>query len=164
MPTPFTHPEIQGWAEDADPSVRPAVPRERLPQRLDVPWSEPEAQLVDIPVLVSSERTRVSKIFGTSAPPSGVSGLVRKLAFTYSEGDVRHWLLLLVADRINVVEGLVDDVVHLHPPNIFKEMGWKAEFKHRPLVAVAKSAGVAAAVGGALYLLFRPRRRSLFGR
>ncbi len=162
MPTSYSHPEIRGWAEDSDPKARPAVPKERQPQRLDVPPGNLEQQLIDIPVLVSIERPAMTRIFGTSTPPSGLSGMVRKLAFVYSEGDLRHWLLLLVADRVNVVEGVIDDVVHLRPPNVFKEMGWRAEFKFRPVRAVAKTIGVAAALGGALALLLRPRRRSLF--
>jgi hypothetical protein len=33
---------IQGWGADLDPANRPAVPMERTPPRLDVPWDAPE--------------------------------------------------------------------------------------------------------------------------
>jgi hypothetical protein len=39
-----------------------------------------------------------------------VSGWIRRRAFRRSESDMRHWMLLLLADRVNVVEGLADDV------------------------------------------------------
>jgi hypothetical protein len=42
-------------------------------------------------------------------PPSGLSGWIRRRAFRRSESDLRHWMLLLMADRVNVVEGLLDD-------------------------------------------------------
>jgi hypothetical protein len=32
------------------------------------------------------------------------------MAFRFSESDLRHWLLLLLADRVNVVEGVAAEV------------------------------------------------------
>ena len=104
------HSHIQGWGADLDRANRPAVPMERTPPRLDVPWDTPEQQSRDIEVLHSIERPGISKVFGTSVPPSGVSGMMRRCAFRRSENDLRHWLMLMAADRVNVVEGVVDDV------------------------------------------------------
>ena len=56
--------------------------------------------------------------------------MIRDVAFRFSENDIRHWLLLLLADRVNVVEGILDDLAHGHVPNFFGEMGGPAEWKH----------------------------------
>lgn len=36
--------------------------------------------------------------------------MFRRAAFRYSENDLRHWLMLMGADRVNVVEGMAGDV------------------------------------------------------
>jgi hypothetical protein len=69
-------------------------------------------------------------VFGTSTPPAGLSGMLRRFAFKYSESTYAHWLPLMMADRIGVVEGVIDDLRHGHIPNIPQELGWKAEWKH----------------------------------
>ena len=56
--------------------------------------------------------------------------MLRRIAFNYSESSYGHWLPLMLADRVNVGEGILDDLKHGHVPNIFEEMGWKAEWKH----------------------------------
>lgn len=110
MATSNDHSHIQGWGVDLDHANRPAVPMERNPPRLDVPWDEPEQQPRDVEVLCSIERPGISPVFGTSLPPSGLSGAIRRQAFKRSENDVRHWFMLMTADRVNVVEGVLDDV------------------------------------------------------
>ena len=101
---------IEGWGADLDPRDRPAHPKERTPPRLDnVPWDEPEQQARSVEVFVSTERPGITPVFGTSVPPAGLSGALRRRAFRRSENDIRHWLMLLLADRVNVVEGLVED-------------------------------------------------------
>ena len=101
---------IPGWGADLDRSQRPAVPKERTPPRLDVPWDTPAQQASGIRVLHSIEREGITPVFGTSVPPSGLSGLLRKRAFRRSENDVRHWTMLLLADRVNAVEGVFSDM------------------------------------------------------
>jgi hypothetical protein len=84
---------------------------ERTPPRLEgVHWDRPEQQPRTVEVLHSIERPGITPVFGTSVPPSALSGWIRRLAFRRSESDMRHWMLLLLADRVNVVEGLADDV------------------------------------------------------
>src|SRR4028118_52662 len=47
----------------------------------------------------------------TGAPPrGGWGGGVRRTAFRYSGSDWAQWLMLLGADRVNVVEGLLADL------------------------------------------------------
>lgn len=148
-----------GWGADLALEDRPAVPKERMPARLEgVHWDVPEQQTQHVEVLCSVERPGITPIFGSSLPPSGASGRVRSYAFTFSENDVRHWLLLLAADRINVGEGLMSDVMSGHIPNVFAEMGGKAEFRHNPRGA-ARKVGVLVGVLALAYAWRRRRRR-----
>lgn len=147
---------IQGWGADLDPKDRPAYPKERTPPRLDnVHWEIPEQQPVDIKVHHSIERPDITPVFGTSAPPTGLSGKIRDVAFTLSENDIRHWLLLMFADRVNVVEGIGEDLRNHHIPNIFAEMGIRAELKYNPVGFAAK----VLVVGGILGLVYSMRRQ-----
>jgi hypothetical protein len=66
--------------------------------------------------------------------------MIRRFAFKYGEGSFGHWIPLLIADRVNVVEGVVEDLSRGHIPNIFAEKGWKAEWKHNPAGLVKKVA------------------------
>lgn len=151
---------IQGWGADLDPANRPAVPMERTPPRLpNVHWQEPEQQHSHVKVYHSVERPGITPVYGTTVPPSGLSGRMRDLAFRYSENDMRHWLILLLADRVNVGEGLLQDLAHGHVPNIFREMGGPAEFRYNKAGFAKKAVGTAAVVGLA-YLYLRNRRGS----
>lgn len=160
MATAQDHSQIQGWGADLDPANRPAVPMEHIPPRLEVPWDKPSPQPQNIEVLMSIEHNEMPPIFGTSVPPSGLSGVIRRAAFKLSENDVRHWLMLLFADRINVVEGLLDDLRQGYVPNIFAEMGWKAKFKHDRASFFKKMALMTAVAGVGVYLIARKRSDS----
>lgn len=144
MSVPHDPTRIQGWGADRDPAQRPAVPMERTPPRLDgLHWDEPEPQPATVEVLHSIERPGLTPVFGTSVPPSGLSGIIRRRAFRHSENNLRHWLMLLAADRINVVEGLVDDV---------RQSRWGRRMTHPAVLG-----GIA--VLGAAWLLHRRRSR-----
>jgi len=104
-------PDIPGWGVDLDPADRPAYPKERMPPRLEgVHWDQPEQQRCDVEVFHSTERPGITPVFGTSVPPSGLSGMIRRRAFRRSENDVLHWMTLMLADRVNVVEGVFQDL------------------------------------------------------
>jgi hypothetical protein len=104
---------IPGWGADLDRANRPAVPMERRPPRLEgVHWNEPPRQQANVEILKSTEHLRMPPVFGTSVPPRGISGWIRRRAFRHSENDLRHWLMLLFADRVDTVEGLFSDVRH----------------------------------------------------
>ncbi len=101
---------IPGWGADLDRANRPAVPMERKPPRLDgVYWTEPPRQQSSVEILRSTEHLQMPPVFGTSVPPRGLSGWVRRRAFRRSENDLRHWLMLLFADRVDVVENMFSD-------------------------------------------------------
>ena len=107
----------------------------------------------------ATERPGLTPVFGTSAPPSGVSGLIRKGAYRFSENDLRRWLMLLFADRVNVVEGIIDDLAHGHVPNLFTEMGGPAEWRYNRKGFIRKAVIAGAVLGVVLYLNERRRRR-----
>jgi len=146
--TPSPRDRLPGWGADLDPAQRPAHPRERQPPRLPAhAQRQPQAQVQTVEVLHSSERQALIPVFGSSVPPRGLSGRLRRWAFGFSENDLRHWLLLLLADRIDVVEGLAEDLARGHIPHLWAEMGGATEWRHhRP--AVLRRLGL----GGALTL------------
>lgn len=131
-PTPTAYSHIIGWGVDADPANEPTYPMKNYTgddhRRLH--WERPPLQHQTVEVLHSTERPDLTAVFGTSSPPSGLSGAIRRYAFTRSESEYGHWLPLLLADRINVVEGIIDDLKRGHIPNIFAEKGWKADWQY----------------------------------
>ena len=152
---------IEGWGADVDPENRPAYPKERTPPRLEnVHWHEPEQQRpAPHRIHHSTERPGLTPVFGTSVGPSGVSGLMRDVAFRYSENDLRHWLILLGADRVNMVEGLIDDLAHGHVPNLWKEMGLASEWRYNRKGFITKAAVAGAVIGAAVLMMKRRRSR-----
>lgn len=152
------HSHIQGWGADLDHANRPAYPMERTPPRLEgVHWDQPDNQALKMKIFHSTERPAVTPVFGTSTPPSGLSGKIRAFAYKLSENDIRHWLLLLFADRVNVVEGIGQDLRQGRIPNVFAEMGLKAELTHNPAGLARKALLATAVVGLGFYLIRRWR-------
>ncbi|MCR5886296.1 hypothetical protein LRS06_00620 [Hymenobacter sp. J193] len=153
--TPIDPKQIPGWGVDADPKNDPTYPmRARMNVGQD-PDSKhrPTLQQEGPEKLRSIERPNVSAVYGTTVPPSGLSGMIRRVAFRYSENRYRHWLPLVFADRVNVVEGILDDFVHGKVPNIYAEKGYPVEWKHNRTSLILKLATVAAVAAGALVLL-----------
>jgi len=126
-------------------------------------WQRPTQQDATVEVLHSNERPNLTAVFGTTVPPRGLSGHLRRLAFRFSESQMPHWVMLIAADRVQMIEAIGEDLGRGHVPNLFKEMGLKAELKHNP-VRFASRIGVAAVAGLGLYLLLKPkpRRRTWF--
>jgi hypothetical protein len=148
--------QIKGWGVDADPKNDPTYPmRDRMNVSQDPnSHSHPTPmQHDDTEMLKSNERPRVSAVYGTTVPPSGLSGMIRRFAFRYSENEYRHWLPLLVADRVNVVEGILEDFTHGKIPNIFAEKGYAVEWKHNRTAFVTKMATIAAVTAGVVIWL-----------
>lgn len=151
---------IEGWGIDADPDNDPTYPlQQRDNAAHETDWDRPVQQPLDYEVLHSIERPGFSAVYGTSVQPSGLSGMVRRVAFQYGEGSFGHWLPLILADRINSFEGILDDLRHGHIPNIFAEKGIAAEWQfNRPAVikkAVITAAVVTGVVAGVVWWLNR---------
>jgi hypothetical protein len=151
---------IVGWGADADTRNDPTYPyRDRSKDDHSGEWQRPTQQEPQVELLQSVEHKRLPAVFGTSSPPSGVSGSMRRLAFRWSESNWAHWLLLIAADRVNMVEGLVEDLGRGHIPNIPKEMGVPAEWRHNK-TGLMKKLAVAGVIGGAATALVLSRRSS----
>jgi hypothetical protein len=161
---------IPGWGVDLNPRDRPAVPKERFdPAATGAHWYFPERQVERYPREKSSEHKFLTPVFGTSCPPKGLSGVIRRYAYTLSEGRSSHWLLLVLADRVDVVESSVEALLRGHPDNPIAETGVVSEIKHGVKSRVGQGradtkhlpfdvllvAGPWLAAGGAAYGLYR---------
>jgi hypothetical protein len=150
--------EIAGWGSDLDPTVRPGVPRDKAPEiGVESLYPDIPQQLPVTRIHKSTEHARLTPVFGTSCPPAGLSGKLRDVAYRYSEGKFAHWLTLMLADRVNVVEDLLNDLVHLRVPNIPKEMGIRSAWRY-DRAAVVRKAAIVGIVIGALIVYSRARR------
>jgi len=152
---------INGWGIDADPENEPTYPMKKYTgddhQRIH--YEKPPQQPVNVEILHSNERPGVTAVFGTSTPPAGLSGAIRRFAFRYSESSYGHWLPLIIADRVAVVEGIIDDLKHGHIPNMIAERGWNAEWKYNRQGLIKKAVVGIAVVSAAILLLNRKKRR-----
>ena len=150
---------IPGWGMDADPENEPTYPIKNYTgddhNRINYERSEQQPQ--DVEILMSNERPAITRVFGTSVPPSGLSGAIRRYAFKNSEDRYRHWMPLILADRINVVEGMIDDIKQGYLPNLINERGLTMEWKYNRL-GVIRKATTAAVAGLILYALLKRKK------
>ncbi|HET9873295.1 MAG TPA: hypothetical protein VFP89_11980 [Propionibacteriaceae bacterium] len=165
---------IPGWGVDLNPADRPSVPRERFdPGATGAHWDFPERQQEKWPRERSIEHSQLTPVFGTSCPPKGLSGIIRRYAYRYSEGRAAHWLLLLAGDRVDAVESHLRSLHTLRPDNPLTETGIGTEWsshgirsrrgqKRVDLVHQALDplvvAGPWALAGGTVYLALRALR------
>jgi hypothetical protein len=149
--------QVTGWGIDANTENDPTYPMKNRNngEHEGYSWDRPPQQEAEVEVLHSNERPNLSAAFGTTLPPSGLSGMIRRGAFKFSEDSYSHWLPLMLADRIQVFEGIASDLARGHIPNIFSELGWKAEWKHNRKALVTKVVVGAAVAGLAIALLSR---------
>ena len=153
---------IIGWGVDADPKNDPTYSyRDRSADDHSGGWTRPTQQQPQVEILQSIEHKQLPAVFGTSSPPRYVSGVMRRAAFRWSESNWAHWMLLMGADRVNMVEGLVEDLVRGRIPNIPKEMGMPAEWRHNK-TGLAKKVGVAALISGGVFALLKLRKRGSY--
>ena len=119
---------IPGWGVDLDPNNRPSVPKEKF-EHTGAHWDFPERQPERWPREKSTEHRFVTPVFGTAQPLRGMSGAIRRYAYTFSEGRTAHWLLLIIGDRVDVLESRVETLLKGQPDNPITETGVLAEFK-----------------------------------
>jgi hypothetical protein len=126
---------IPGWGVDLDPKDRPSTPKLQYQDDLTgAHWEFPARQPEKWPRERSVEHAFLTPVFGTAQPPKGLSGAIRKLSYArYSEGRAAHWLLLVLADRVDAVEEHLRSFATLHPDNPITETGVQAEFTHSGL-------------------------------
>ena len=125
---------IPGWGVDLDPKDRPSVPKLQFQEDFTgAHWEFPERQPEKYPRERSVEHGMLTPVFGTAQPPSGVAGVIRRYAYTYSEGRTAHWLLLIAADRVDAWEHHLKSFLTLHPDNPITETGVLGELKAHPI-------------------------------
>jgi hypothetical protein len=138
-------------------------------------WDFPERQPEKWPRERSIEHKFLTPVFGTSCPPKGLSGVLRKYAYArYSEARAAHWLILIGADRVDAIESHLRSFGTVHPDNPITETGVLSEFSrkglgsrigrgrtdvvHQPLDPVIV-AGPWVLAGGVVYSAIRALRR-----
>jgi hypothetical protein len=67
-------------------------------------WVEPERQRPTVDVLKRMELRELTPVFSSALPPKGLSGLLRRAAYEVPEHRATHWALLLLGDRVDVLE------------------------------------------------------------
>ena len=123
---------IRDWGVDAKRENRPGDPKEQ-DFATGVETQPIEKQETEVEILKRSDLANLTPVFGTTAPPKALSGMMRRAAYEIPETRPSHWFLLLIADRVDVVESAIAD---------------------RPLIASAMAAGLVAGIS-----LFVARRR-----
>lgn len=107
--------EAHGY--DQAPENRPGVPMEAEPRPdPDAPWQTPPRQESGVEHLHRMEIDELTPVYGTAQPPSGISGAMRRAAYRIPEHEARRWLLLLAADRVDMMEHKV--------PELLRGEGW----------------------------------------
>jgi hypothetical protein len=151
--------KIKGWGSDLDPTKRPGVPMDKAPG-IGIEYLYPaiEQQVSRHKVNKSTEHGKLTPVFGNVCPPRGLSGIIRNFAYNFSEGRLSHWILLIAADRIDMVEEIFVDLAHRRVPNIPKEMGLTAELKYNRK-GLVKKATLAGAGLLAFIVVSRMRKR-----
>jgi hypothetical protein len=98
-------------------------------------------------------------VFGTSTPPIGLSGMIRRYAYKHSESTYAHWVPLVLADRIDVIQGIINDLKQGIVPNIFAEKGWQAEWKYNRQGLIKKVATTMLVTTAIILWLSRKRKK-----
>ena len=127
---------IPGWGVDLDPADRPSVPRERFdPGATGAHWDFPERQPEKWPRERSVEHEQLPPVFGTTCPPRGVSGMLRRYAYRFSEARAAHWLILIAADRVDALEHHLESLLTLRPDNPVTQTGIRSELSHHGIAS-----------------------------
>ena len=167
---------IPGWGVDMNPADRPSYPKEKF-EETGAHWDFPVRQRVNGFREKSTEHKFLTPVFGTAQPLRGVSGAIRRYAYTFSEGQTAHWLLLMAGDRVDVMESRIGALLTGRPDNAITETGvlrefkggayrtrfgqHRADLKHQP-IDLAMWAAPYLAIAGGIYMLAqgRPKRRA----
>jgi hypothetical protein len=119
---------------------------ETVPQVADgVHWTTPPRQQATTEILKRPDLPELTPVFGSAQPPHGLSGALRRYAYSIPDHKAGHWAVLLLADRVDVTESAVGDLI-----------------RRRPLAAVVGAAlliGTAVALGGGARRVSESRRR-----
>jgi hypothetical protein len=100
---------------DLSYAERPGVPMERSPQQPLTPTAPDhfERMRPRRGITHRSELRQMTPVFGTAQPLHGISGLMRRIAYSIHETRTRHWMLLLMADRVDRLEHRIAGLVKM---------------------------------------------------
>jgi len=154
---------IPGWGVDADPENDPTYPMKHWngADHERSHYEKAPQQPVDIEVFHSIERPTITRVFGTSTPPAGLSGVIRRQAYKYSEAQAAHWMMLILADRVDVVQGIISDMRRGIFPNFIAEAGWRAEWKYNRKKLIRRVAVKVLTVAAVIVWMSRKRKKSM---
>jgi hypothetical protein len=123
---------------DAD---RPGVPMEAEPEPAEgAHWRVPARQPGSEDHPHHTGIPQATPVVGTAQPLRGLSGVLRRSAYDIPEHYARHWGLLMLADRVDVIESRLGSALsgHLHDAGM-PRLARRVE--QQPLAAVAVAAG-----------------------
>lgn len=127
---------IPGWGADLDPADRPAIPQEINAGPTGAHWDFPDRQPEPYPRERSIEHLELPPVFGTSCPPHGISGALRRYSYRrFSEARAAHWLILIAADRIDSLGSSIRSLATARPDNPITETGILSEYRRHPIAS-----------------------------
>ena len=89
---------------DISTDERPGVPMEQPAGRLTPTAPGSIERMKPRRGIVHRKGAALTPVFGTAQPLHGFSGVLRRMAYSTRETKARHWLTLLLADRVDVLE------------------------------------------------------------
>ncbi|HEX8151734.1 MAG TPA: hypothetical protein VF698_01355 [Thermoanaerobaculia bacterium] len=129
---PADYRTVNGWGADLDHANRPSYPKE-LPSNVRTARGEVrDWQVPHTKVHVSNEHPNLTPAFGASVAPKGLSGMLRDYAYEFGEATNRHWMTLVLADRVDMVESMITSALRGKPDNYIREKGWTAYLTYDP--------------------------------
>ncbi len=97
---------------DLSPAERPGVPMEHTPQPLTPTAPDHfERMRPRRGITHRHDLAQFTPVFGTAQPLHGISGLLRRIAYSTHETRAKHWMTLLLADRVDVLEHRIAKLV-----------------------------------------------------
>jgi len=100
-------PPVPGAGVDAPMERRPGVPMEAEPPHPmgNASWTlDRQVPPTDVTILKRKELPELTPVFGNTIAPRLVSGAMRRAAYKIPEHFTSHWLLLMLSDRVDVLE------------------------------------------------------------
>jgi hypothetical protein len=118
---------IVGWGADAPMERRPGVPRETdPPSPIGAGSLAPPAQQRNRAPTARAPWKALTPVYGTTVPLRGLSGVLRRIAHAMPDYKARRWMMLMLADRVDVLEHNVAPAVMLLGVGVLGALGVRA--------------------------------------
>ncbi|WP_309104655.1 hypothetical protein [Microbacterium sp.] len=127
---------VPGWGSDAPDEYRHTADEREDLGPTGAHWSFPDRQADDPARERSIEHAMLTPVYGTAQPLHGLSGAVRRLAYsTLSEARNTRWLLLILGDRIEATGAHLRSLFTVRPDNPLTQTGILSEPHRRPIAS-----------------------------